>query len=61
MEMLPHKLSGPLDLLFAMGAAAGVVLGLAMIFFGGLSIRVRLLGGACFLAGIVILMMHFKS
>lgn len=61
MEMLPHKLSGPLDLFFAMGAAAGVVLGLAMIFFGGLSIRVRLLGGGCFLAGIVILMMHFRN
>lgn len=60
MEMVPHKLSGPLDLLFSMGAAGGVVLGLAMIFFGP-SPKVRLLGGACFLAGIVILIMHFKS
>lgn len=60
MEMLPHKLSGPLDLLFSMGAAGGVVLGLAMIFFGP-SLRVRLLGVACFLAGIAILIMHFKS
>ena len=60
MEMLPYKLSGPLDVLLGVGASGALVFGIAMVFFSGISLRIRLLGGLCFLAGLLILMSIFK-
>lgn len=61
MDMLPYQLSGPLDVFLGVAAGGGVVLGLAMIFFAGLSLRIRLLGVFCFLASILILVMVSKN
>ena len=61
MEMVPHESLGSLDVLLGIGSAGTVVLGLAMLFFRDLSLRIRLLGGVCFLAGLLTLLTVFKS
>jgi len=61
MDMLPYNLSGPLDVFLGVAAGGGLVLGLAMIFFTGLSLRIRIAGILCFLASLLILMTVFKD
>ena len=61
MEMVPHESLGSLDVLLGIGSAGALVLGLAMLFFRDLSLRIRLLGGVCFLAGLAILITVFMN
>ena len=61
MEMVPRESLGSLDVLLGIGAAGALVLGIAMVFFRGLSVKIRLLGAACFLAGLLTLIMAFKG
>ena len=61
MEMVPHESLGSMNVLLGIGSAGAVVLGIAMVFFRGLSVKIRLLGAACFLAGLAILITVFMN
>ena len=61
MEMVPYDVSGPMDVFLGVAASGALVLGVAMVFFRGLSLKIRLLGAACFLAGLLMLLKNFKG
>lgn len=61
MEMLSYNVSGPLDVFLGVAASGALVLGIAMVFFRGLSLKIRLLGAACFLGGLLMLLKNFKG
>lgn len=50
-----------MDVFLGVAASGALVLGVAMVFFRGLSLKIRLLGAVCFLAGLLMLLKNFKG